>query len=290
MNRTESSLRIFSDFTSIDDRRIQRPVAIGGGRWGDYSGVPLNGIHYVKQDNFIYEGEFKDGQPHGSGEMRTDGNTYKGEFNQGMMEGLGRIVYENGLIHEGYFRGNVLNGKGKIIDYHSQVEFTGFFVDGLLEDLRGEKKDRKYSIRIVGKFSFGLAQGAMKVYDLAGAIHDLVFRDGKCIDPKFRKDEFGVICITGEGEDCLLDSTTLGLPTRRGTVIHSSGVTCRGEVENGRVNGRGAMFCPGSGMFYRGHFLEGIMFDTVEILSVRTLSEIYPSSYIGPPSVRVQIP
>eukprot|EP01043_Picozoa_sp_COSAG02_P047752 COSAG02_NODE_4611_length_5169_cov_7.011243_1_plen_1589_part_10 len=61
----------------------------------------------------IYEGEFKDGFPHGVGKFAYDnGDVYEGGFECGVRCGIGRCVTAVGAVFEGAWRDDVREGEG----------------------------------------------------------------------------------------------------------------------------------------------------------------------------------
>lgn len=78
-------------------------------RWTECRGVKreYNGPHFIGQS---YEGDFKEGRPHGLGDMRYhDGTRFVGVFEMGVRDGAGTEYAKNGdLIREGYWRAGVL--------------------------------------------------------------------------------------------------------------------------------------------------------------------------------------
>ena len=60
----------------------------------------------IVMEDLTYEGEVKDGLPHGKGMMKEkDGGTYKGDFFKGKMEGFGESR-KNGMEYRGEFKNN----------------------------------------------------------------------------------------------------------------------------------------------------------------------------------------
>ena len=56
-----------------------------------------------------YQGEYKDDERHGYGEMRwKDGSLYKGEWVKGVQQGMGEMRFADGRVKRGYFENNVL--------------------------------------------------------------------------------------------------------------------------------------------------------------------------------------
>ena len=127
-----------STWSYVDDhgRKVEYvfEVNMKGGR------IVGNGIvHYP--DGSVYEGELKDGLPHGRGSYTfgkhtsnsgdrfvgafvqgrigkdgrytsSDGSSYSGAFVDGLPEGHGRQIFANGRTFEGPFRKGMAHGKG----------------------------------------------------------------------------------------------------------------------------------------------------------------------------------
>ena len=78
-------------------------------RWTECKGVKrqYNGPHFIGQ---TYDGEFKEGRPHGHGDMTYhDGTRFVGVFEMGVRDGPGTEYAKNGaLIREGFWRAGVL--------------------------------------------------------------------------------------------------------------------------------------------------------------------------------------
>jgi hypothetical protein len=77
--------------------------------WTDCRGLKkaYNGPQFVGQS---YEGDFKEGRPHGSGEIKyIDGTRFVGSFEMGVREGKGTEYAKDGsLTLEGFWRTGVL--------------------------------------------------------------------------------------------------------------------------------------------------------------------------------------
>jgi len=75
-----------------------------------------------------YEGEFKDGLPHGKGTMIyhvgfwENEIEYEGEWKNGLWEGHGTLTFADGRVYVGEFRGSMRHGKGRMIYPDGSVE------------------------------------------------------------------------------------------------------------------------------------------------------------------------
>ncbi len=95
---------------------IEGDCASGRGRRADY----------VR----LYEGEFKDGAPHGQGRMRwSDGREYEGEWRAGEPAGAGLYRFPDGAEYEGGVRGGRPNGRGRMRFPDGRV-LDGVFEEG----------------------------------------------------------------------------------------------------------------------------------------------------------------
>ena len=76
-----------------------------------------------------YEGEMKDGKPHGRGiYIWSSGNMYEGEWREGKQDGQGTYTWSSGEKYEGEWKGDEMwNGTysdkdGKNIDYENGLQ------------------------------------------------------------------------------------------------------------------------------------------------------------------------
>lgn len=110
-----------------------------------------NGGLYKDAAGNVYEGEIKDGQPHGSGYQKIGEEEYIGEFEQGIRQGLG-LALTSEVAYIGEFVKDQATGSGVLEDelggrYHGQFKdgkphgfgtyvtkegaaYQGSFVDG----------------------------------------------------------------------------------------------------------------------------------------------------------------
>lgn len=71
---------------------------------------------YTWHDGKIYEGDSKDGKPHGNGSYKLPGKyTYAGSLAGGQMHGHGVLDFEGGERFEGTFRQGRIDGPGKLL-------------------------------------------------------------------------------------------------------------------------------------------------------------------------------
>ena len=81
-----------------------------------------------------YEGDIRDGVPHGVGKRElASSSIYRGQFQHGCRHGAGRMVLASGENLQGFFlgRASTLQGEGKIA-LHGGAEMAGTFADGKL--------------------------------------------------------------------------------------------------------------------------------------------------------------
>ena len=84
----------------------------------------------VTKTGHIYEGDFKDGFPHGFGKLQiNNGNVYKGEVMRGKCHGQGKLTFKNGRTLEGQFEND--QAHGLIVDKMPMGDtFVGSFQNG----------------------------------------------------------------------------------------------------------------------------------------------------------------
>lgn len=63
-------------------------------------------------DSRYYEGEIKNGVPHGQGRMVSLLFTYEGSFSNGYRNGYGKHMFANGITYEGEYKDSKQTGKG----------------------------------------------------------------------------------------------------------------------------------------------------------------------------------
>lgn len=72
--------------------------------------------YYIFDLNAYYEGEWKDGFPHGQGRLLfDDGSLFEGTMNKGSIEcEHGLYIFPNGDYYKGSIFGNKANGQGTL--------------------------------------------------------------------------------------------------------------------------------------------------------------------------------
>ena len=83
-------------------------------------------------DEGIYEGEFSEDQPHGTGILLFDDDrVYQGGFVNGKRTGYGTLTWPNGDVYEGLFFQNDISGIGELFRKESGERYRGLFLNGL---------------------------------------------------------------------------------------------------------------------------------------------------------------
>ena len=83
------------------------------------------------KDGGGYEGETKDGLPHGKGkEISPSGDEYIGNFVMGKKHGFGVYYKKDAYSYRGNFQHNKINGFGKI-EYMDNTSYEGYFRNGI---------------------------------------------------------------------------------------------------------------------------------------------------------------
>ncbi|MFM9330166.1 stalk domain-containing protein [Paenibacillus mesotrionivorans] len=214
-----------------------------------------------------YEGESKEGLPHGRGKYMIDGGVwYEGTFVEGRMEGhgkmtdpydahsyydgafadnvpegQGKMVYNDGTYYSGSYTGGKRQGAGKIYFADGSLNFDGYFEDDALSGpgtLWTEEGD-KY----VGSFQYGMMFGPFKQY-----------HDGKLV----YDGEFQGSYKEGTGKE-YVDSSLVydgefmyGLRNGTGKLYKAGKLQYDGEFDNGRPSGRGTFYSADGAKEYTG--------------------------------------
>jgi hypothetical protein len=138
----------------------------GEKRVGEFKdGEIIRGIAYYPNKE-KYEGEFKNGMPHGKGKltyMPVFGSTYEGDFANGVPHGTGKHTWQYGSAYKGEFANGKFHGHGVLNDpdgdYQIGVFKEGGYVSGSGPErdtldarkraARDRELERKYNIRII---------------------------------------------------------------------------------------------------------------------------------------------
>lgn len=91
---------------------------------------PLIEYASIRWDGGMYEGQLKDGVPHGYGSWKDPtGKTYVGDFLQGEMTGYGKMIFPGGEKYIGDFLNGKGHGQGKMIHPDGR-SISGTWING----------------------------------------------------------------------------------------------------------------------------------------------------------------
>jgi len=101
--------------------------------WLTASQEGLTGYHFLFDG--LYQGELREGAPHGSGTINydfiPDGKyNYSGSWKDGKRQGLGITWFRNDDIHQGYYENDKPHGNGQK-KYSDGLVYEGNFENGL---------------------------------------------------------------------------------------------------------------------------------------------------------------
>lgn len=156
------------------------------------------GTIHINHDS-TYQGEVKEGLPHGKGTLKTPDATYTGMFKDGNIYGMGKKTTSAGTM-EGFFDDEDIIGKGKFV-FSSGSIYEGEFKDGLphgegiLKKLDGTVLDGTFrkgnfvkgkltmsdGSFIIGKFKNGQIDGTCKLGIEGGEVRFAKYRNGELI-------------------------------------------------------------------------------------------------------------
>ncbi len=128
---------------------------------------------YEKSDTIvfdfgIYEGDIKNGVPHGIGQIVfNDGSMYVGRFKDSKFSGFGIRIYEDQSKYEGYFENDYYNGLGAIYTSEGSKLFFGDFINGKANGF-GTLYYDDGSICYRGYYEDSVWEGYGEVYDTLG--------------------------------------------------------------------------------------------------------------------------
>ena len=106
-------------------------------RDGDLNGTLLTitgkGLLYDHTTDYVYDGELKNGQYHGLGQLTySPFSNYNGQWHHGLQHGHGRLVHKDGWIYEGQWFGGLMHRQGKF-EFVDHTIYEGSFVNGNIE-------------------------------------------------------------------------------------------------------------------------------------------------------------
>ena len=150
-------------------------------------GSSKNGFGTGKSNvNHKYEGEVKDGQPHGKGTLFHPENMsrkgtiyYEGDWVFGEQTGKGKMYWNSGSkMYEGYFVDGEFHGKGTEFG-HDFISYKGDWVKGEYHG-KGTQYKPDGSKYYEGEFKKGFRHGKGILYG----------SDGETFEGEFKKSEF----------------------------------------------------------------------------------------------------
>ena len=111
---------------------------------GDCKNELASGIGKAEGSN-KYEGNFKNGLPHGKGVYKwSSGESYDGEWINGNRNGIGTYTKSDGVSYKGYYRnGNLTDGR-VTITYKNKSKRIGTLVNGKLHGVVTYGSDTEY--------------------------------------------------------------------------------------------------------------------------------------------------
>ena len=159
----------------------------GGYYEGDVKdGKPHGRGKRVWDDGDVYEGEWKDGKKHGAGKYTyASGSVYEGDWLNGKRHGKGKYTWSDGGVYEGYFVEDKIRGKGKITYANGEVYEGNFaenmprgkgvktYIDGT--EISGNWTDRNNAERAVRKRGKTVEYGSLKNGEFT--VEDVIFEE-----------------------------------------------------------------------------------------------------------------
>lgn len=202
-----------------------------------------------------YEGEYKNGLPHGKGSYRLEnGDQYEGNLNQGRFDGFGVLICQDGKKMEGTFS-NACLSEGTITLPNGEIQKGSFNEEFQL--IKGEVIYPNGDV-YQGDFYNGEGQGKGRMNFSDGSAYVGNFKNGKPY---------------GEGELINQNKTVSrglfkeGKLTGEALVTKADGtVICSGNFENGLLNGKGQMTHE-NGKTYQGIFVQGKLHGLCRVIS-----------------------
>ena len=192
-----------------------------------------------------YEGEFKDGKPHGQGTATyPDGGKYVGEYKDGKYHGQGTETWPDGSEYVGEFKDGKRHGQG-----------TETWLDG--QKYVGEWKDGKYHGQGTYTWPDGKKYVGEHKDDKKHGQGTMTYPDGDKYAGEWKDDE-----RHGQGTDTWPDGSEYvgeykgGKKHGQGTETYPSGQKYAGEWKDDKRHGQGTNTWP-DGQKYVGEFKDG---------------------------------
>lgn len=119
-SRVNQKMRVLASDNQFNE--IQQKSAYELKEGGEYEGETKDGVPHGKGKEISpagdeYVGNFVMGKKHGFGVYyKRDAYSYRGNFQHNKINGFGKIEYMDGTSYEGYFKNGVFNGEGTLYD------------------------------------------------------------------------------------------------------------------------------------------------------------------------------
>jgi|TARA_B100001964_G_scaffold13332_1_gene13883 hypothetical protein len=184
-------------------------------------------------DGAKYDGEFKDGQYHGQGNIIwSDGSTHVGNFEKGSRHGKGKSTYPDGMVEQGIFKLGKLDGEGKRTYPDGRVE-QGTFTKGKLkkpmENLEAKKKLPECKGKDTTKWTN--CSGTVSIDNLAG-----IYK-GEWLNGHAHGEGF----LLGPGDEKYIGQFKNGLKDGTGKQEYENGDLYEGGFRKGLKHGEGIL-------------------------------------------------
>ena len=149
-------------------------------------------IIVFNEDGSIYEGEYKNGKPHGHGTMTSSDNKaiYDGEWKNGMRHGNGKLIITDKFNYTGPFEKDYFSGTGGVFCDNKGNIYDGDFEKGKFDGYGHYKMSSGDTY--IGEFKEGLFNGKGQYNDKDGNVFDGEFKNRK------KEDQNMLIKKTGE--------------------------------------------------------------------------------------------
>ena len=199
----------------------------------------LNGKGKRVRSNSVEEGSFVKGRLVSGSMQLPDGTLIEAQEIDGTsFRGKGRVVLANGVIQEGNFEANKLNGFGKSVTQNYTDE--GMFVDGLLSG-QGSRTAvsglRHEGTFVAGMMSFG------KITYPDGSVYEGPVQNNKKVGD-------GVYTYAVDGSK-YVGAFANDKPNGHGVLTFADGTIVEGNFSDGDVSGEAVIQYP-NGIVYRG--------------------------------------